>query len=413
MAEVSNKAQLTEGGESEDVTSKFKQDMNSTDTEYRGFVTTIGMDVEDSLFLKLCKYTDYVHKNFDIRISDSHIGYIDTNISFDYLLNVLEQLGEVYSHHKNRFTIINFTNGNIIEFNLRCEESGVPWYRCVLSSTSMENCENIKDFLIKEIETDDVFGIVPIKLLFRKSDGMIANIDKRELIDDEIFNEAYPFVNNGNVDEYIHNYLESDESVMILIGPPGTGKTRLIRYILRESLKYNKDQFRISSEIAEKLKGRNKGSIYYTNSESVLNTDEIFADILSDKASYLVLEDIDFHLRDRGDDNPLMYKLLSITDGLMKGGTNKIIISTNVDNERDIDQALTRVGRCFDIARFRNLNYDESNNMLQKLSDNSGIFMPEEREFSLSEVYRYYNKGSLESQPQNKTVTRGKKPGFL
>jgi SpoVK/Ycf46/Vps4 family AAA+-type ATPase len=45
-----------------------------------------------------------------------------------------------------------------------------------------------------------------------------------ETIEDIVHQESYPFI--PNIDQYIDDYIKSNEQVLILIGPPGTGKAQ-------------------------------------------------------------------------------------------------------------------------------------------------------------------------------------------
>ena len=82
----------------------------------------------------------------------------------------------------------------------------------------------------------------------------------------------------------------------------------------------------------------------------------------------MVLEDIDVHLSSRSDGNTFMYKLLGSSDGLIKNTNRKIVISTNLPNVKDIDDALVRDGRCFATVEFKKLTYEQSVDFLQDVS---------------------------------------------
>ena len=71
-----------------------------------------------------------------------------------------------------------------------------------------------------------------------------------------------------------------------------------------------------------------------------------------DTVAAIVIEDMDLALRDRKNDNPTMYKLLAMSDGFVSFHIPKILISTNVNSTEQIDDALIRKGRCFDVVDF-------------------------------------------------------------
>jgi hypothetical protein len=55
----------------------------------------------------------------------------------------------------------------------------------------------------------------------------------------------------------------------------------------------------------------------------------------------------------------MMGKLLNTADGLVR--TNKkVILSANITHLENVDSALTRPGRCFDVLRFRELTVKEA-----------------------------------------------------
>jgi len=74
----------------------------------------------------------------------------------------------------------------------------------------------------------------------------------------------------------------------------------------------------------------------------------------------MVLEDADSFLSSRSKSgNTVMHKFLNVGDGLLSTRGKKIVFSTNLPSTRDIDDALLRVGRCFDVLKFRGLTEQE------------------------------------------------------
>ncbi len=190
------------------------------------------------------------------------------------------------------------------------------------------------------------------------------------VVDDVIHASAYPFI--ADYEKYIDDYISGDESVLLLIGIPGSGKTRLIRDILR----------RIQKKSAESI-----SEIFYTRDNTVLESNDMFIDFFENNSPVMVLEDIDHDLKARKEFNPFMYKILSHSDGLIRRESNpKIILSTNLPSVKDIDSALLRPGRCYDVLHTRELTHEES---LKFLSDAgcSDIILPEAF-YPLAELYR-------------------------
>lgn len=148
---------------------------------------------------------------------------------------------------------------------------------------------------------------------------------------------AYPWLTK-DMDEYIDDYLDSSASVLILIGPPGTGKTTFVKNLIHHS-------------------GCNAKVAY---DEKVMMNDGLFASFIDDDSRFLIMEDADAFLQSRTDGNTMMHKFLNVSDGLISAADKKLVFSTNLPNVQDIDPALIRPGRCFDVVTFRPLTRVEA-----------------------------------------------------
>ncbi|MDP2804745.1 MAG: hypothetical protein Q8O24_02270, partial [Gallionellaceae bacterium] len=62
---------------------------------------------------------------------------------------------------------------------------------------------------------------------FVNSKGDLLKSSIEELVDDVLYDEAYPELESG-IAKFISDYLDSSETILVLQGKPGTGKTRLI-----------------------------------------------------------------------------------------------------------------------------------------------------------------------------------------
>lgn len=148
--------------------------------------------------------------------------------------------------------------------------------------------------------------------------------------------EFYPSI--PDLHSYYDKFDQSDANILLLIGPPGTGKTSFIRGLLHHT--------------------QQKAILSYD--AVILENDRIFAEFMSGNRRYMVLEDADSFLASRSKGNTVMHKFLNVGDGLVSTKQKKIIFSTNLPSVRDVDEALLRPGRCFDVLKFGRLSKEQA-----------------------------------------------------
>jgi hypothetical protein len=188
-----------------------------------------------------------------------------------------------------------------------------------------------------------------------------------EIMDDKMSDSLYPYITQG-VDAYIDEFMASKSSIIILLGPPGTGKTGFIRHLL----------------------SRMDKKAYVTYNNQVFEGDDAFADFVSSSSSgAFVIEDADLLLMSRESGNDLMSKFLNIGDGVIKMNGKKLIFSTNLPSTKDIDDAILRAGRCFGVLEFRALTLTEANDACE---DFDLVKLTEDREYKLTEIF---NRGKI------------------
>jgi SpoVK/Ycf46/Vps4 family AAA+-type ATPase len=213
--------------------------------------------------------------------------------------------------------------------------------------------ENTLESVKSQIGVNSVPAPPQIKWVY-KGDGTFIRLP----IDTSILplTEFYPLIKNSSLQQYYDSYLASRSSVLVLIGPPGTGKTSFIKGLIAHS---------------------GSGAIIsYDN--NILENDGIFADFMSGDEKFMVLEDADSFLKCRNKTgNTIMHKFLNIADGLISTEGKKIIFSTNLPSTRDIDPALIRPGRCFDTLRFSTLTRENCIGIDSEYSGEGNITLAE------------------------------------
>lgn len=196
------------------------------------------------------------------------------------------------------------------------------------------------------------------------------------------FDEMYPFLSKSLTD-YYDDYIKSPASILLLLGPPGTGKTTFIRGLLQHTNK----------------------SALVTYDSSLLEKDYIFSSFIENDKSIFVIEDADLFLKSRQEGNTMMHKFLNVGDGLVTTKDKKMIFSTNLPSIREIDTALVRPGRCYDIIEFRNLTQEEAKKLAKKLDVE--IDVTHKNEWSIAEIF------FANGKKNDFYVKKNQKVGFL
>jgi SpoVK/Ycf46/Vps4 family AAA+-type ATPase len=172
-----------------------------------------------------------------------------------------------------------------------------------------------------------------------------GNVAIDTVLKDQVFpktyisNFNYPYFND-NVDDIIHNYLTSKESVMLLYGDPGTGKTSFIYNIITRTDK----------------------NICIIDNPDVLRSPKLIPYLSELNNTLVIIEDADNLLGKRKDGNVFMKGLLNLTDGVIKNSC-KFIFSTNLTDINDVEEALLRPGRCYGYYYFRKLTRVQANDL--------------------------------------------------
>jgi hypothetical protein len=215
---------------------------------------------------------------------------------------------------------------------------------------------------------------------FSSSNGSLSSASFEEVFHEVMHDEAYPALGEP-VHRFAQRFLNARETVLVLQGPPGTGKTRLVRSILG----------------AMSLRKGSSAEIMYTADKRALENDEIFVKFITREHDAFVIEDADHMLMARSNGNQDLHRFQAIADGVVRAQGRKIIFTTNLPNIGDLDAALLRPGRCFQVIRTRSLNHEEADRLVARVCPDdprrrelalANCFPPGTRSVSVAEVYR-------------------------
>ncbi len=334
---------------------------------------------------------DFRDKSFNLQHNEF---FSVENLSQFELLEKLSSMGAVYSTRPNSFIIArqdSYINMMIIS------RENKKILNCIIYAGGGAAIKNaIRDIRSNFNMIVDNKCNINVRWYYMQERRRVDYTTIPETIDDSVLPESYPYIED--LDAYVKAYLKSTEPVLVLVGTTGTGKTKILRHIVRE----------IAKNIVEKRKAKTPTSLShdpyevdedaltptfsYTNDVKAISNDEIFVDFLSDgNISGLILEDMDNTLKPREDGNDVMSKLLSASDGFITNYNKKILVTTNIASINTIDEAFRRPGRCFDLVKTRKLNIEEAVNLLKVLTPDKWEHVynnMSDSEYSLAEIYK-------------------------
>lgn len=304
--------------------------------------------------------SQFIKNNFTEQkdVYNKEFSVIADKREWNILIRGMNLFGRVYQLRDNRGYTFNDVLGGYVDYSFSSTTVTIQAYG---SSQFVELVYNMVTQKFEEVRN-------VIEWVYNTDGGQVEvpiTNEKSPCI------EMYPFINTDSLEDFYDDYMKSSASILVLIGPPGTGKTTFIRGLLQHT----------------------ESSAMVTYDPAILAKDYMFAQFLDGDRNILVLEDADNFLNSRSEGNDIMHKFLNVGDGLITMKNKKIIFSTNLPSLNSVDPALIRPGRCYDVIKFNLLEYNQA----EKLANKLNIPFNEEnknKSYSLAEIFHKQLQGA-------------------
>ncbi len=178
-----------------------------------------------------------------------------------------------------------------------------------------------------------------------------------------ISKKYYPYI---KTDVMFDQFFTGHENILLLVGEPGLGKSKLgalaLKYAYENPDKLPYDKIEDNPDLDNQFI-----STVFVKSVDVLSSNAFWRNLDKNKIDFVIIDDLDFMLTKRDAEvqtqedvskNSFLNQFLSYTDGVEKNKT-KFIITTN-QSYSELDQAILRKGRLFDVLELRKLDKSEA-----------------------------------------------------
>ena len=190
--------------------------------------------------------------------------------------------------------------------------------------------------------------------------GDVDSTSKRIATEDwSEISSNYPLAVRRDLDKLMAYKPENDDTrsgrIVLLHGAPGTGKTSVVRALVRAWFEWCQPELLVDAEMVfseAKYLMQVLGRSAYRD-----------GDYRSDLWRLLIAEDADLYMSDGSGpkDNPALDRLLNVGDGLLAQGQKVLVLLSTNNKVSKLPAALTRPGRCLSTHDFAAFSAKEAN----------------------------------------------------
>lgn len=300
-----------------------------------------------------------INDGFIFSIIDVYFRHNEVKAVISDILEIYPDL-KLYDYSRNNNKIFKKYENNDIRIYIR--GNSIDLYGSFYCKS-----EEINHYLweIYKNNTEEESDVEVFMYNYAMNNGSISETLKSFKIKetDYISEKYYPYI---DIDVMFEQFFTGSENILLLVGEPGLGKSKMATLALKYA--YNNVDKLPYDKIEENPVLENQYiSAVSVKSIEVLANDNFWKALEKSKPDFCIIDDLDYMLTKRdsevtsSDDaikNSFLNQFLSFTDGVEKNNT-KFIITTN-QKYTDIDTALLRKGRLFDILELRKLDKREA-----------------------------------------------------
>lgn len=317
------------------------------------------------------------HSLDELSVDEAISTYRDTMDGYTYPINDVNFknkefksfIDEVYKEYPDTKEYQYGTSKNSIftkyvseHFRMYVRGNSIDLFGTVITKTE-DVCHKFWSLYTKYVEQDDDVQMFVhyYSMVGPQIDETVKLMNRKEI--DYISEKFYPYIDTQIM---FDQFFTDNENILLLVGAPGLGKSKMSTLALKHALN-NPDKLPYDKMAMNPALDSQYVSVAICKSTDILSNDQFWKTLEKNTPDFCIIDDLDYMLTKRdsevmsGEDqhkNKFLNHFLSYTDGVEKHKT-KFIITTN-QSYADIDSALLRKGRLFDILELRHLTSSES-----------------------------------------------------